>query len=266
MSFRRGGAAGGRSGPMTEEERNAGQYAFPTATYPPTAMPLQLKATREERMAASHFISFRGEVREGPLFTGSLGTVVRTNGVTKQVVVELEEDNGVQDDGIKRYTDRYRKKRKVGRTVDEHPYVIEFFPKELYDVMGVVGTEDGGHKQKKKKKFVAKKLDIAEFKAQLLKAEISSTMEELAKFEEEGGVLDEEARKEAIERIKANQKEGANSKEEEEDAASESEGEDDIEDEFDEDEDDDDDYNAEKYFDDGEGGDDDDDGNDEAAY
>ena len=36
----------------------------------------------------------------------------------------------------------YHKKRKVGRSVDEHPYVVDFFPKELYPAMGIKEAAD----------------------------------------------------------------------------------------------------------------------------
>lgn len=291
MSFRggrggrRGGGLGGRSGPMTEEERNAGHFAFPTETYPKTNVPIPTKASREERLGAAHFLKFRAEVREGPLFTGSLtptsangsGSKHQHNGGErrrKMVVVEIEDStNGALNDGIKRYTDKYHKKRKVGRSVDEHPYVIDFFPKELYDAMGVVdvsGEEDNGDDEqgngdaslkkssKKKQRFAAKKLDITKFTAELLKTSVDDEdgLNGGANLDDD----EEQARKQAIENLKA---QGGKEDDDDEKSAASDLGEDDLEDEFEED--DDDDYNAEKYFDDGEGGDDDD-GNDEAAY
>lgn len=285
MSFRggrggrRGGGLGGRAGPLTEEERNATHYSFPTETYPKVNVPLAAKPTRAERLAASHYLAFRTEVREGPLFTGNLGAGKRSgNGSStkqahqnKQVVVMEVGFEGLND-GIKRYTDRYHKKRKVGRSIDEHPYVVDFFPKELHAAMGIQDTEaDGDEKSAgRKRKFVAKRLDVAKFTESLRKTEMPTSIEELLQLEaDSNGVLDADARARAIESIKAAQKDGSNKtnpsakEEEEEDNKSESDMADDMEDDFDED--DDDDYNAEKYFDDGEGGDDDD-GNDEAAY
>lgn len=287
MSFRggrggrRGGmAGGGRAVPMTEEERNAGSFAFPTDTYPKTSgVPIQTKASRDERIGASHFLKFRTEIRDGPLYTGDVpddsGSKSKNKRKARQVVkVEIESASsttgGVLNDGIKRYTDRYHKKRKAGKSVEEHPYVIDFFPKELYSAMGVVEMADDdddegdvkeGGRRKKTKKFAPKKLDITKFTAELLK----TSTDALEDLEDVEGVLDEESRKRAIENIKKAQEEGGKeTKEEEEEEKSASDaGEDEFEDEFEED--DDDDYNAEKYFDDGEGGDDDD-GNDEAAY
>lgn len=291
MSFRggRGGrragvAGGGRAVPMTEEERNAGSFAFPTDTYPKTSsVPIQTKASRDERIGASHFLKFRTEIRDGPLYTGDVpaGSAGSSSGSKSKrkarqlVKVEIESTStaGVLNDGIKRYTDRYHKKRKAGKSVEEHPYVIDFFPKELYAAMGVVEMADDDDqvddavlvneegRRKTAKKFAPKKLDITKFTAELLK----TSTDVLEDLEDGDGVLDEESRKRAIENIKKAQDEGGKeSKDDEEEEKSASDaGEEDFEDEFEED--DDDDYNAEKYFDDGEGGDDDD-GNDEAAY
>lgn len=284
MSFRggrggrRGGGLGGRAGPMTEEERNATHYSFPTDTYPKVNVPLAAKPARAERLAASHYLAFRTEVREGPLFTGNLGVNNRSgatdssssrqgNQNNKKQVIVMEVGFEGLNDGIKRYTDRYHKKRKVGRSVDEHPYVVDFFPKELYPAMGIKEAADS---EGRKRKFVAKRFDVAKFTENLRKTEMPTSIEELLQLEaDSNGVLDADARARAIESIKAAQKDGATGvkdadlKEDEEENKSESDMGDDMEDEFDED--DDDDYNAEKYFDDGEGRDDDD-GNDEAAY
>lgn len=297
----RGGGLGGRSGPMTEEERNAGSFAFPTDTYPKTSgVPIAAAATREERFGAAHFLRFRTEIRDGPLYTGDALTAgkKKRGGAGASVVIEIEESNGTGggsgalNDGIKRYTDKYHKKRKAGRSVDEHPYVIDFFPKELYDAMGVVEAEnsedddedvngaDGRTKKKPKrgKKYVAKKLDITKFRSELIKTSAAAVgvdgdldLDDLEALLESGGVVDEESRKRAIENIKKDQalnpdepgKDLAKSGKDEDDENVSEGGDLDLEDSFDDD--DDDDYNAEKYFDDGDGGDDDD-GNDEAAY
>ncbi|KAF5096106.1 hypothetical protein D0Z00_002896 [Geotrichum galactomycetum] len=283
---RGGGGLGGRAGPLTEEERNATHYSFPTDTYPKVNVPLAAKPARAERLAASHYLAFRTEVREGPLFTGNLGIGKRAgatdvsssksaNQNKKQMIVMEVGFEGL-DDGIKRYTDRYHKKRKVGRSIDDHPYVVDFFPKELYPAMGIKESTGSDEitttaNDGRKRKFVAKRLDVAKFTESLRKTEMPTSIDELLQLEaDSNGVLDADARARAIESIKAAQKDGTASsskdaipKDDEEENKSESDMENDMEDDFDED--DDDDYNAEKYFDDGEG-EDDDDGNDEAAY
>lgn len=241
---------------MTEEERQAGSFAFPTDTYPKSAgaMPIQAKPSVAERAAAAQFLRFRVEVRDGPLYTGSK--------IPKRKI-ELEQGDQQEGDGIKRYTDRYVKKSRAKKNMEDHPYLAEFFPTELYEAMGFEPAENGtlGDGSVKKKKFSAKKLDITKFTADLLKT--SMDVDELDTAN--GGVADEESRARAIESIKKSQQDAAvTGKEEEKEESAESEAEDEMEDEFESDEDDD--YNAERYFDDGEGDGDDDGGNDEAAY
>lgn len=140
---------------------------------------------------------------------------------------EIDEE-GIND-GIKRYSDRYIKKRKIGRSIDEHPYVIEFFPQELYKVMGV--------DDKKKKKLLSL-------------SKLKNSKEVIDNLENDGNSI--------LERLKGMAEEEENKKDEE------PEPEENLDDEFEEE--DDDDYNAEKYFDDGEDFGDEDDYNDEAAF
>ncbi len=140
---------------------------------------------------------------------------------------EIDEE-GIND-GIKRYSDRYIKKRKIGRSIDEHPYVIEFFPQELYKVMGV--------DDKKKKKLLSL-------------SKLKNSKEVIDNLEKDGNSI--------LERLKGMAEEEENEKDEE------PEPEENLDDEFEEE--DDDDYNAEKYFDDGEDFGDEDDYNDEAAF
>ncbi|CAI4759639.1 BBF_collapsed_G0046700.mRNA.1.CDS.1 [Saccharomyces cerevisiae] len=47
----------------------------------------------------------------------------------------LDEDD--TNDGIERYSDKYLKKRKIGISIDDHPYNLNLFPNELYNVMGI---------------------------------------------------------------------------------------------------------------------------------
>lgn len=266
MSFRggRGGRFSGRGGlggggaPMTEEERKAGSYAFPTPTYPPVAVPLQSKPSRLERLCASQFLQFRNQVRESPFYIGSyIGPLTEDGALPgkkrKITSIAIEIDNGQQlNDGIKRYTDRYTKKRRIGgkRAIEEHPYVIEFFPKELYEAMGHVTSGTG--------KKTNRKLDLSKFTAELLLTEAGEYLED-----DDPETRDRKL-KAKIEELKAS---AASGKDDKEDDDKSDENNDEPEEEFDDEfeSDDDDDYNAEKYFDDGEGGDDDD-GNDEAAY
>lgn len=144
-----------------------------------------------------------------------------------------EETLTVAPDAIQRYSDRYKKVKKVGRSIDEHPYQLEFFPEELYSVMGIT---------KKKKKLL-----LSSYKADGGLAHYESSQPE------DVGQAMLEKLKTLAEDLDADPTQNNDDEVEEED----------FDDEFEEE--DDDDYNAEKYFD---GGDDDmgDDGDDEAAF
>ena len=143
-------------------------------------------------------------------------------------------------DGIERYSDRYLKKRKIGTSIDEHPYHLEVFPRELYNVMGI-----------DKKKLLV----ISEFNN---KDDIFT-----------GGKQDENAGLSMIEKWKQLAEDEDDDNDEENEKNKENGGGDeDVDEDFEEEEDDDDDYNAEKYFNDGdddEYGDEDDMG-DEPAF
>ncbi|CAM9015493.1 unnamed protein product [Wickerhamomyces anomalus] len=176
-----------------------------------------------KKIFAGHFINFQNSIKDGPFYTGS-NLELDSNSKDKS---EIDEE-GIND-GIKRYSDRYIKKRKIGRSIDEHPYVIEFFPQELYKVMGV--------DDKKKKKLLSL-------------SKLKNSKEVIDNLENDGNSI--------LERLKGMAEEEENEKDEE------PEPEENLDDEFEEE--DDDDYNAEKYFDDGEDFGDEDDYNDEAAF
>lgn len=293
MSFRggRGGARfGGRGGaPLTEEERKAGSYQFPTTTYPDIAVPLQTRGNRAERLCAGYFLQFKTQVQEGPFFMSQIsqatldkfdkqqkeeqkegGNEDTENGKKKKdtkkrklnIDIEFDEDDGMTlNDGIKRYTDKYHKKRTLGKNrkaIDEHPYVIELFPSELYEAMGVVTKKNGTAGMKS---LAARKLALSKFTSQLLMTEqqLELNLDDLDDAELE--------RKKLQEKIAELSAQVASGETGADDDANDDNDDDDQEEENDEeyDEEDDDDYNAEKYFDDGDGIEDDDD-NDEAAY
>lgn len=165
---------------------------------------------------------------DGPFYTGS------TLNTSKEQV------SNTAPDGIERYSDKYKKVKKIGRTIEEHPYQLELFPEELYSVMGI------SSKQKKKL------LSLSTFKADggLTQFAARTSEEDTAQ-----SMLDK--LKDMAEDLDSNSANNGAKEDENEEI------EEDMDDDFEED--DDDDYNAEKYFDDG---DDDiaDDGDDEAAF
>lgn len=186
-------------------------------------MPVNGDATKREKVIASHFINFQTTIKDGPFYTGS-------NLDDSKVKNEVDED-GIND-GLKRYSDRYLKKRKIGPSIDDHPYAIEFFPQELYKVMGV------DDKKKKKLLSLSKLKNSKELLDKLNNDDIGASMlEKLKEMAEDEDEKEEEPQPEFEEN---------------------------LDDEFEED--DDDDYNAEKYFDDGEDFGDADDYNEEAEF
>lgn len=184
---------------------------------PTLELPVHGPLSPHEESAAKHTLALTKILYDGPFYTGPA----------------LQEPLNTPGDSIERYSDRYIKVKKVGRSIDEYPYQLEFFPEELYSVMGIT---------KKKKRLL------------------------LSSYQENGGLAQYDVKPEAdaqsmLEKLKdladdldADPAAQANEEDVEEE---------DFDDQFEED--DDDDYNAEKYFDDG---DDDmpDDGDDEAAF
>lgn len=231
MSFRggRGGSSSGgfqRNLPFGLDYHDVINIA--QSEKPKVILPVNGTMSDVEKVKASHFINFSALVSDGAFYTGDSLEVEAGNAKS-----EISED-GIND-GLKRYSDKYLKKRKIGHSIDEHPYSIEFFPQELYRVMGV------DDKKKRKLLQLSKLKSSKQVLDNLNNDEISKTI--MDKLKEMADVEDE--KDEAHER-------------------NNNEFEDHLDDEFEED--DDDDYNAEKYFEDGEDFGDEDDYNDEAAF
>lgn len=194
---------------------------------PTLLLPINASLTDREVSIAKQSIAFTKLILDGPFYTGS-------SVATKRPGSSLE--SATASDGIERHSDKYKKVKKVGRTIEEYPYHLELFPDELYSVMGV------SNKQKKKLLSFSSFRNDGGLKHFKVKEPSSDELAQgrLEKLKEMAETLDSDPN---------------NNKEEEMGE------EDDIEDEFEDDEDDD--YNAEKYFDDGE--DEVDDGDDDEA-
>ncbi|KAI5950737.1 RPC31 [Candida jiufengensis] len=217
---------------------------------PQYILPVNGKPSEIEILAAKHSINFNKLVSDGPFYTGKLDQnqinkkdgdedepklQSTTTSNSKQIL------NNTSEDGIERYSDRYKKVQKIGRTIQEHPYQLQFFPEELYSVMGI--------SNKNKNKY----LSLSKFSSN------GGLKEYLSESKQED--LDSEAKAQAIKDQflnKLNNEVDNKLKEDGEDLPSEEEEE--VDEEFEDEEDDD--YNAEQYFsggeDDGpeEGGDD----------
>ncbi|AGO13204.1 AaceriAFR056Wp [[Ashbya] aceris (nom. inval.)] len=227
MSFRRGGKTSTFSNlPFGLSYSAVGNNE--STEKPTIPLPVNNPINGNERSIAIKYINFLESVRDGPFYTGSMSLSMDETEDNKKRKVKRLVDDGGNNDGIERYSDRYLKKRRIGTSVDEHPFSLEFFPKELYQVMGI-----------NKRKLLAlskfNKVDDIFTGTEQDDASVIPLMEklkELAENEDEGEEFKDK---------------NANEFEEE------------LDDDFDDD--DDDDYNAEKYFDDGEddygGGDDD---------
>ncbi|KAJ9101296.1 hypothetical protein QFC19_005266 [Naganishia cerealis] len=190
---------------------------------PTLEFPVNWPLLENESDASKQAMAFSQLLVNGPFFTGNVESL------DKPLV-------GTSLDGIERHSDKYKPVKKIGRTVEEHPYQLEYFPEELYLVMGI------SNKQKRL-------LSLSSFKHNggLAEYEINQNDHELSV----------QAQLEKLKELADNLEDG--------DASIQDNGEEepDMDDEFEEDEDDD--YNAEKYFNDG---DDDgiDEGDDEAAF
>lgn len=189
---------------------------------PTIPLPVNNPIMKKERSLAVTYINYNNVVKNGPFYTGA--------------VTDSQDSEVLNHDGIERYSDRYLKKRKLGASIDEHPYHLALFPKELHNVMGI----------NKKKLMKIHKLENNS-------GNIFT-----------GAVDDATLGLSVLEKLKqlADNEEDENPAKTNEDSLSDNDYEEDDE------EDEDNDYNAEKYFDDGddEGYGDDDDNGDEPAF
>lgn len=200
--------------------------------FPSIPLPINGPITNKERSLAVKYINFAKTVKDGPFYTGSMNLIIdqerNSKSGKRKTNIILDEDD--TNDGIERYSDKYLKKRKIGISIDDHPYNLNLFPNELYNVMGI----------NKKKLLAISKFNNADnvFTGTGLQDEnIGISM--LAKLKELAEDADDATTG------------GATTK----DTNKTGEGDDDdlADDDFEEDEDeeDDDDYNAEKYFNNG---------------
>ncbi|OBA21122.1 III, C31 subunit of DNA-directed RNA polymerase [Metschnikowia bicuspidata var. bicuspidata NRRL YB-4993] len=185
---------------------------------PTLELPVHGPLSASEELCAKQALALAKLLYDGPFYTGPAeGTSAKPAG-----------------DSIERYSDRYKKVKKVTRSIDEYPYQLGMFPEELYSVMGITN--------KKKKLLLSSYKTDGGFAQLAVQQEGESAEAMLEKLKSLAEDLDADP----------------NAQQNEEDVEEE-----DFDDEFEEE--DDDDYNAEKYFDDG---DDDmgDAGDDEAAF
>jgi len=192
------GGRGGRGGGAPGGDDLKPDYSV-TELFPPLAPPVQNPLTKLERVIVSRYRHHREKIHSGPLYT------------------VMARKRGMEDpfNDVVRYSMKYAKRVRRAPKLDARPYVISFFPQELWATLGVEegGAEEGG-KAVGKKRLAFEALD--------------SVLGE--------GEGDEEDEVEG-DKKEDGEKEGEEEEEEEE------------KDQFSDD--DDDDYNAEQYFEDG---------------
>ncbi|SCU96001.1 LANO_0E12134g1_1 [Lachancea nothofagi CBS 11611] len=133
MSFQRGGRDGNSFAKNLPFGLSYNDVGVNENTELPTIpLPLNGIISAKERTTSVQYMNFVAAVRGGPFYTGSMALSVDGQGKHQKLV----DEDGLND-GIERYSDRYLKKRKIGVSIDEHPFHLEFFPNELYQVMGI---------------------------------------------------------------------------------------------------------------------------------
>jgi DNA-directed RNA polymerase III subunit RPC7 len=233
MSFRGGGQR--QLLPFGLDWADIQQNATETYEFP---IPINGNPTNIESESYQQFINLTNLMKDSSFYTGNLKSLnqenLQNNGQKKKNIVYLE---GGVNDGLKRYSDKYRKQIKIGRSINDHPFILRFFPDELHSVISSKSTK--------------KSLNVSKYK------KVSKSGTNMDKFIKNA----EERQKEIMQRL--NEVE-ANNMDDDVDDVENQEEEENFDDEFEDD--DDDDYNAEKYFDDGDDFDEHDDGDDEAAF
>ncbi|KAI4172365.1 MAG: hypothetical protein LQ343_003624 [Gyalolechia ehrenbergii] len=184
---------------------------FPS--YKPTP-PAPLSNAEKAQVAA--FRSLRARIHEGPFYT----TLDNDARVGKNKTVKASAATFDPFEGMPTYSQKYMKKRRRLPKLSARPYVLKYFPKELWPTLDPKNhkpssnttstTINGVHKRVSE---TAKRKDVQE------------TAGEASGDEDEGATVERDPDEEAMDEP--------------------------MDDNFDEDEDDGGDYNAEQYFDDG---------------
>ncbi|KAF2496554.1 hypothetical protein BU16DRAFT_525710 [Lophium mytilinum] len=228
--FRGGKSAGGLDFPW-EHDPDIDQYLKwePDKLFPEIEPTIPAPPTADELRSVYHSRRIRDMRRAGPFWaTGDLSKRAGRGAGGR--------DNKGNDTfnaftGMETYSSKYVPKKRVLPDLKSYPFVKEFFPKELWDVMGISDDEDDKKKAADGTKPPPKKRKML----QIAKANDMSRLE----------ALEAEAKRKAD----AGEEDDDDEEKEEEDGEG---GEEVQDDDFEEDESDGDDYNAEAYFDNGE--------------
>lgn len=102
-----------------------------------------------DEAAAAQFQTVHTDLQNGVWNTGQLGA----RGFVVEEPVNAEEQTA--QDSIKRYTDRYLPRRKIGRTAADFEFEPLFLPQELYKAVGLTVENGTDHKPVKSETKVA---------------------------------------------------------------------------------------------------------------
>lgn len=149
------GAARGRQGPRIKKEGKSDVYRIggvdlpwdpeldldkpkPTPLYPAFKIPESKPLAERERSEIAHLRRLRESIKNGPLYT-VLGDNVRVGKSSKTATAAFN-----PFEGMPKYSQRYTKKKRMIPKLDTRPYVLEFFPKELWSTVDPSATETNG--------------------------------------------------------------------------------------------------------------------------
>ncbi|MCJ1437007.1 hypothetical protein MMC27_006390 [Xylographa pallens] len=159
MSRGRGGGGGaggrGRGPPGTariagvdipiDQDLQLNDRPQPTALFPAYKILPPKPLTKDERLQVARFRSLRDRIHEGPLYTvlGDNVRISKTEGRANTAAAQFD-----PFEGMPTYSQRYARKRRKIPKLDTRPYVLKFFPKELWSTLdpshsatnGAVGT------------------------------------------------------------------------------------------------------------------------------
>ncbi|KAI5811327.1 DNA-directed RNA polymerase III, subunit Rpc31 [Peziza echinospora] len=211
------GGGGGRDMPFEVDPNLKPDFA-PSELFPPNPPPIQSALSKEERAYVARFREFREKVCNGPFYT------------------VLGKKRGLENpfEEVERFSRKYERKKRKAPKLDAIPYVIEFFPPELHSTLDPTNTTNqASAKSKPAKRLYFSTLDT-------FADELTSADNILLNDDEDDETKPKNEENEGDEDTGAKDEDDD---EEEEDEEDEDQFQDDMEG----------DYNAEQYFEDGEG-------------
>ncbi|KAL2043721.1 hypothetical protein N7G274_003240 [Stereocaulon virgatum] len=110
----------------------------PTPLFPEYKVPASKPLTASEKDQVARFRSLRESIHNGPLYA-ILGDNVRVGKPGNKAAASFN-----PFEGMSKYSQRYTKKRRTTPKLDTRPYVLKFFPKELWSILDPTATETNG--------------------------------------------------------------------------------------------------------------------------